>query len=194
MPANKQVPPPVAKPQGEGAAAQALCNACGFCCDGTLFAKVTVGEHDSVPPLLAAGIRIAIKDAERDFKQPCAAHCGQRCKVYADRPATCRKFRCKLLRDLESGVVDWPPALERIREVIGLKQAVREALQRIEPARVGTSLAALRKKWVDVDDAAESLALRRKYGPALICMVALAWYLQQHFYNEDAAEDALSVR
>lgn len=194
MPVDNQLPPAVAGAQGAGAAAQALCNACGYCCDGTLFAQVSVGEHDAVQPLLAAGIRITIKDAERCFRQPCAAHGGHSCAVYADRPATCRQFQCKLLRELESGVVEWPQALERIREVAGLKRAVSEELQRIEPALVGTSLAALRKKWVGLEDAAQSLALRRKYGTALICMVALAWYLQQHFCDDDAAEYDLNAR
>ena len=71
-----------------------------------------------------------------------------------------------------------------------MKEAVREELQRIDPALVGTSLAELRKKWTSADDAAESLVLRRKYGPALMCMVALAWYLEQHFFSNNAAEDA----
>jgi hypothetical protein len=109
--------------------------------------------------------------------------------VYADRPSNCREFRCKSLVELESGAVDWPQAQERIRQVFELKKSVKEELQRIEPGLAGISLSELRKRWTSVDDAAESLALRRKFGPALICMVALAWYLERHFFDKEGTDD-----
>lgn len=190
MPVNQREAPAVPEPPDAVGAAQALCRSCGLCCDGTLFSSVSVRDLDVVSPLVAAGIKIVAQNAERNFRLPCAAHDGQSCKVYADRPSICREFRCKLLVDLESRTVDWPRAVERIRQVFALKAAVTEALQRIEPALVGTSLSELRKRWTGVDDAAESLALRQKYGPALVCMVALAWYLEQHFFKARAADDS----
>lgn len=189
MPVNQQQLPAVPEPPDAVGAAQALCRSCGLCCDSTLFPSVSVCELDVVPPLAKAGIKIVAHDAERSFRQPCAAHDGRSCKVYADRPSICREFRCKLLVELESGTVDWRHALERIQQVFALKAAAREALQRIDPALVGASLSELRKRWTGVDDAAESLALRQKYGPALICMVALAWYLEQHFIKSRVADD-----
>ncbi len=182
-----QEPSVVAEPADAGGMEQALCRSCGFCCDGTLFSTVSVGDLDPVTPLVTAGIRIVAHDAKRSFTQPCVAHDGQSCKVYADRPSNCREFRCKLLVDLESRAVDWPHALERVRQVFALRKEAREELQRIDPALVGVSLSELWKRWASVDDAAESLALRRKFGAALICMVALAWYVEQHFFNKNAA-------
>lgn len=189
MPVNPPEPIVVLQPPDTGGTAQALCRSCGFCCDGTLFSSVSVCDPDVIPPLAKAGIKIVAHDTERSFRQPCAAHDGRSCRVYADRPSNCREFRCKLLADLESGRVDRPHAFERIRQVSALKEAVKEELQRIEPAMVGTSLPELRKLWLSVDDPVESLALRRKYGTVLVCIVALAWYVDKHFLDKRAVDD-----
>jgi hypothetical protein len=173
-----------------GSMAQALCRSCGFCCDGTLFSSVTVCASDDIDSLANAGIRIVPHDAERVFSQPCVAHNGRSCKVYGARPSNCHEFRCKLLRDLESGAVDWSLALKRVSQVFALKEEIRETLQRIDPTLIGMSLSGLRKRWTDVEDPAESLAMRRKYGPALICMVALANYLERHFHEERKADNS----
>lgn len=189
MPVNHKNPPAVPEPSEAEGTGQALCRSCGMCCDGTLFPSVTLLDGDPVPALVAAGIKIVVHDAERRFRQPCAAHDGQSCRVYTDRPSVCRTSRCKVLVDLESHTIEWRQALEKIHQVFALKKAAREALKRIEPTSAEASLSELQERWARIDDAAESLAVRRKYGPVLVCMVAFEWYLEWHFFRERAAGD-----
>jgi len=189
LPVDHKAAPAVSESPDAGGAGGALCRSCGICCDGTLFTSVSLCDTDVVPALVAAGIKIVVRGPERSFEQPCAAHGGQACRVYANRPSICRTSRCKVLVELESHAIDWQHARERIRQVFALKEAVREELQRIDPDLAGASLTELRKRWTSVDDATTSLALRRKYGPALVCMVAFEWYLERYFFRESAAGD-----
>ena len=78
------------------AAEQDLCISCGLCCDGSLFWAVPVGPEEVVPVPL---------DPERRLRQPCPRFDG-RCTVYAERPAGCRSFDCRVLQTLRAGLRD----------------------------------------------------------------------------------------
>lgn len=101
-----------------------LCRECGLCCDGSLFERVFLGEEDDAKrlsellPLRADGDRMF-------FLQPCAAWRGSCCAIYADRPGVCRRFRCELLKGVESGKVE--PAA-----AIGTVAATKRYLSRVE--------------------------------------------------------------
>jgi hypothetical protein len=62
------------------------------------------------------------------FSQPCVAHEGCRCRIYADRPVYCRGFDCLLLQSVKSGGVDAGEALRIIRRAQKLVAEVRELL------------------------------------------------------------------
>lgn len=79
-------------------AAQALCQPCGQCCDGTLFGYATLLEHEDP----SETVRAMLTPNTRTFPQPCQ-HFDKQCTIYADRPGVCRKFRCGVLRKLEAG-------------------------------------------------------------------------------------------
>ncbi len=81
------------------ASLEALCRACGLCCDGSLFGRV---------PVAAAEIsathrhRLALID-DRAFEQPCRAltadgggSSDRHCTIYDERPRACRRFACRL--------------------------------------------------------------------------------------------------
>lgn len=76
---------------------EALCLACGLCCDGSLFGRVGL-EPAEVLPARARGLSV-LSDG-RAFEQPCRALTeeprGRGCAAYADRPAACRRFVCRL--------------------------------------------------------------------------------------------------
>jgi Fe-S-cluster containining protein len=76
---------------------------CGFCCDGSLFGHVPLGDDEaaSLPAPLAAVPREGGK-TRLAFLQPCAAFRAQ-CTVYEARPKTCRTYRCELLKAVEAG-------------------------------------------------------------------------------------------
>jgi Fe-S-cluster containining protein len=124
------------------AALFALCQACGLCCDGSLFGRVDLepGEVDR-----ARALRLRVIGSGRSFEQPCSAlgegtPDGRRsCSIYEERPAACRRFECRLHEKLgrEGGSLDEPLAIvRRARSLLGSVRApgaeqVREELARI---------------------------------------------------------------
>lgn len=101
------------------APSEALCTRCGFCCDGSLFGHVPIGDDEAerLPAPLVAVPREGEK-TRLAFLQPCAAF-GATCTVYGDRPKTCRTYRCELLKAIEAGTQTYETAhtiVARVRE------------------------------------------------------------------------------
>jgi hypothetical protein len=107
-------------------AASRLCQACGFCCDGTLFDGIFLTASDA---LSVERVRLPIvQDEERlSLQLPCPAHLGA-CTVYDDRPSTCRTYQCLLVDRLEQGDLDLESALVRVARLRGLVDAIRPHL------------------------------------------------------------------
>jgi len=69
-----------------------LCQSCGACCDGTIFAS----HRD---------------DAGASCPQPCAHHSGGACAIYEQRPKSCRTYECALLQSVKAGRTPMEAAL-----------------------------------------------------------------------------------
>ena len=92
-----------------------LCQACGFCCDGTLFQKALL-RPEEVPTAKRLGLHV-IQD--KGIAQPCPALTEAGCGVYAERPSVCQSFICKLYaRHRDEG----GPLRPRLRKVERAKQ------------------------------------------------------------------------
>jgi hypothetical protein len=99
---------------------ETLCQACGLCCDGSLFGRVDL-EPDEVDA--ARRRRLRVLSSEESFEQPCAALAitasgvGRRCSIYEERPLSCRRFACRLYdrHRREGGPIE--PRLEVVRRV-----------------------------------------------------------------------------
>lgn len=93
-----------------------LCQACGLCCDGSLFGRVQLAEHE-VDGARRNGLRVL--PSGRTFEQPCSALGGsalggdRACACYDERPERCRVFVCRLLDRVTRG--DAEPAAARVR-------------------------------------------------------------------------------
>jgi hypothetical protein len=99
-----------------------LCTRCGLCCDGSLFADVELAGGMETARLEVMGLVPDDDDAEGSLLSlPCAALRGRRCGIYPHRPACCRTFECRLLRDARRGAT----SIERARA------SIAEALTRI---------------------------------------------------------------
>lgn len=81
-------------------AENALCQGCGLCCDGSLFADVLLARNE-LPPIQAV-INYECQDHGSYLQQPCQAFDNHLCKVYEDRPRGCRQFECQLLHDTKA--------------------------------------------------------------------------------------------
>jgi uncharacterized protein len=95
----------------------ALCQACGLCCDGTLFGRVGL-EADEIEP--ARRNRLHVIESGTSFEQPCAAlSVGERrlCSAYETRPRACARFVCRLYERHRTEGGSLEPRLSAVRRV-----------------------------------------------------------------------------
>ena len=103
----------------------ALCQACGLCCDGTLFSVVPLATNER-PPL---GVTVETKPTgARALRQPCSALAGTCCTVYEQRPLACRRYQCLLYEALQSEEENLAGALRIVARAKALTAAVKPSL------------------------------------------------------------------
>jgi uncharacterized protein len=112
-------------------AVAALCPACGFCCNGVLFADVELQRGDDAARLQALGVKLFAKGGKRRFAQPCACFDGKRCRIYLDRPERCRTFECRLLKRVMAGELEAEAALRRIAGAVKAANQVRRLVRQL---------------------------------------------------------------
>ncbi len=118
-----------------------LCSACGMCCNGVLFHGMAVQPEDSLRALAAKGLRAKRRDGELQFQQPCPAHDGNCCRIYAERPQRCRAFACRQLEGVFNGEILESAAMEKILEAKCRNNRVRELLEMLGDDRKTRPLA-----------------------------------------------------
>jgi uncharacterized protein len=107
-----------------GSSSQSLCRACGLCCDGTLFPSTALRSAEEVDAARAVGFDVVAYRDRNAFLQPCPAYRDCACTVYANRPPSCREFRCELLKKLEQGDVSQEAAHEIVKSTLAAKNAL----------------------------------------------------------------------
>ena len=118
-----------------------LCSACGMCCNGVLFHGMAVQPEDSLRAMAAKGLRAKRRDGELQFQQPCPAHDGNCCRIYAERPQRCRVFACRQLEGVFNGEILESAAMEKILEAKRRSDRVRELLEMLGDDRKTRPLA-----------------------------------------------------
>lgn len=139
-------------------ATENICLSCGLCCDGSLFWAVPVGQGEDVPVRL---------DAERRLRQPCPCF-NRSCTIYADRPAACRSFDCRVLQIVRAGRRDaaWARAqIAGMRRVLG---ALDAALPGREPSLYRRAAEFLAEHQKDLSDP----EFQRRHRHVLRCLAA----------------------
>jgi Fe-S-cluster containining protein len=115
--------------------AEDLCQACGMCCDGTLFDVVKLESGDDAQRLKQLGLPITVARGKAPiarFPQPCAALCADRsCRIYADRPWQCRTFECRLLKEAKAGETTFAAALKLVTQARRRADQVRRLLREL---------------------------------------------------------------
>ena len=105
-----------------------LCLECGLCCDGTVFAAMTIqaDERDYVESL---GLTTT-PDGDRFVSpQPCPAFQGGCCSLYEiGRPLACGAYSCQLLYARRHGTRSHEDCLEVIAEVRDVAREVERAM------------------------------------------------------------------
>jgi Fe-S-cluster containining protein len=100
-----------------------LCQACGLCCDGTLFTRVPLAPDELVPEAALGVVRT--DTGARHVPQRCAALSGTVCRVYAQRPLACRRYECLLFGALCGGEVSLPEAVTVVQRAQALAARAR---------------------------------------------------------------------
>lgn len=118
-----------------------LCAECGMCCNGVLFHGMAVQPEDSVRAYAAKGLKAKRRDGELQFLQPCPAHDGNHCRIYADRPGRCRDFNCRQLEGVLKGEILEPAAIEKIQEAKRLSNRLQDLLEMLGDNRKKRPLA-----------------------------------------------------
>ena len=106
-----------------------LCLSCGLCCNGVIFGNVQLQPLDNPARLQSLGLPLTARAdrAALKFPQPCAAHDGCRCRIYAERPIYCREFDCLLLKNVQASRLSSKAA----RRIIDLARARAERVRRL---------------------------------------------------------------
>jgi Fe-S-cluster containining protein len=112
-----------------------LCAVCGMCCNGVLFFSVRLQPEDSARRLEKLRLKIKRRSDGLHMLQPCTAHTGSSCRVYADRPARCRLFACRQLLRVEAGEASEQEAVENIATALRLTARVKELLAGVGDSR-----------------------------------------------------------
>ncbi len=161
-----------------------LCISCGMCCNGTLFERVQLFDHDDTAPLLAHDANLFRKSGDESGKLymqlPCPAHCDGACKIYEFRPSTCRGYKCELLGQVEKGGVSFEKARAIVLEALAARTATLKAAES-HPALAGQSVKNILKFATDLLAEDVKPEDRGLYGELIIEVMALDLQLELHF-------------
>jgi hypothetical protein len=159
-----------------------LCLSCGLCCSGPIFNFVPVLPHDDVASLEAGGITVSISGGKHRFDQPCPAHDGAACRIYANRPAACRQYRCDLLSGVEDGRIDSGEALRLVGEAVRLNRQLTRAIEEIAPGDCSPkSRAGLPRQFSERLEQTSEPETRRRLGSIVVQILALDEFVRRHF-------------
>jgi uncharacterized protein len=161
---------------------QNICLGCGLCCDGTMYRNVSVEQIDNIDLLVASGVNLVEIAGETKFRQPCAAFGAGSCSIYDDRPATCRRYRCRLRRRYDAGEVSFHDARFLIDSVIDLRGRIRPTLERLSESPGPHALADLYELMQAKLDVVKALfSTSRDYADFTLNAGSLTILLSRHF-------------
>jgi Fe-S-cluster containining protein len=164
-----------------------ICLGCGLCCDGTIFATVSLYPADDVHALRAAGVALPVPGGAASFHQPCPALSAGCCGVYEQRPGSCRDYRCALRRRYDGNEISFGEARTVIDTAIALRDAVRPELERLTQSTAPSSLKHMYRLAQTLLEAPDDpVRSRREHGRLLLAMASLQRFLARHFQLPDS--------
>lgn len=125
--------------------AQSLCQACGLCCNGTLFSYVPLTAADDLA--LSPADRVELENGQSGLKQSCRYYHKRLCSIYySGRPQSCVRFRCGVLKAYSRNELSREEAVEEIRTTLRRVNQLKTRMQAQTdaPAR---NLAEFFKAW-----------------------------------------------
>jgi hypothetical protein len=163
--------------------AEQLCLSCGLCCNGVIFADVELQPGDTPDFLAPGGIVLRKKRGKSCFHQPCAALENGQCRVYENRPKHCRDFDCALLKNLNSGSVDFSTAQRAVRSAKKRAEKVQRLLRALGDNDESLALSVrFRRTSRRVQESELTAKAAEFFGQLSIAMHDLNFFLSRTFY------------
>ena len=107
---------------------ESLCLECGLCCDGTVFAAMTI-QADEREYVESLGLSTTPDGDRFVAPQPCPAFQGGCCSLYTiGRPMACGAYSCRLLYGYEHDTLTRDECMLVIDEVRGVATDVGRAM------------------------------------------------------------------
>ena len=166
---------------------QDICISCHMCCDGTLFGYVEVTPEEQAR--LGGGDDFSVVGGRLAMRQRCA-RLGQdgACARYADRPAKCAAFRCKLLKKFRSGDVDADFARLVIDEARQMERRASAQLTELLPQhRMPDGPPNARRLMYAAQDAVDAGEIPEgpRFALAKWTFLAATMLLREHFHDPE---------
>jgi hypothetical protein len=108
--------------------AELLCRRCGVCCCRAVLSGVRL-EASEIAFATKHELRVLMTMRGPAFALPCPLLEQRCCNAYAERPRSCRNFRCRTLRSLEDGSLSLTQALDRMTDLQQRILTIESALQ-----------------------------------------------------------------
>lgn len=144
-----------------------LCAACGLCCDGTLYGRVTVDDAEAAR-LQHLRLPLAPHGGGRVLPQPCAAYGSGGCAIYPERPGDCARYECLVYRQVRRGEMNLAAGLALVTRTRRLADEVRALL----PGQDGRAL--IDALGSVLSGATDSSHARRAHAALLLAAASLA--------------------
>jgi len=174
-------PDPKGFPKPFGSTDASLCLACGLCCDGVLHAHAVV-KPDEIERVRALGLTVERIGDTHGFRQPCPLYREQRCSVYPNHPATCRAYRCDLLKKHLAGAI----TREQGAQIIHRARALHaDVIAQLPPGYAFEQLRReLDEEWDSGRGVFGSAEMRQQHAAFLLTVTKLAMYARRQFGKE----------
>jgi hypothetical protein len=115
----------------------ALCLACGACCDGTWHPYVNLEPGEDRTARTVGMVVIHVEGSPKG-QLPCSSFKNGCCSTYgAWRPAACHGYHCRLLDDVTQGRMPLAEALGHVKAVHEMKDRIRKELPHLPGGLLG---------------------------------------------------------
>lgn len=113
---------------------------CGFCCDGSLFAKGRLNDDEKIDPASQISILTDEVTHERAFRQPCCYLKDNLCAVYNCRPFVCRSFKCLLMNSVNDNSLTFEKAIGVLTRHNAIILRIEDRMNSLFPNFINLSL------------------------------------------------------
>lgn len=165
-------------------AATSLCTGCGLCCDGTFLDRGLVRPDQETKPIEFYRNEFSGDGEQTWFSLPCPHYEGGHCTIYDSRFATCRIYRCDLLKKLDSGEV----TLSEAQRIVGTAKSLVTAITDVDPNGQVKSERTQLLSDLNASLSNASAEERQGIGRRIVNIFALNRFLDQHFYSQKRKE------